>query len=211
PASALQKSEEDVITSVDEYCNENILRRLNDGREGAGQPDANGNDEADIFRQAVEQALGTHHAEMEQWLSKLDTIGTHLTDQVAQGWNKVNKQIEIQQQKHVAVLHEQQLDQQARLQAQLDQMANAADKIQQTLSTLSSQTATLQTQVNDTFSQTHTSLSNHLTGVQSGLSSLSDVLEKLGDQQVVVQQVATAPATSRGGWFGRKSRNNGHG
>ncbi len=210
PASALQKSEEDLITSVDEYCNENLLRRLNDGREGGAERGVSGGGaESDIFRQAVEQALGTHHAEMEQWLSKLDTIGTHLTDQVAQGWNKVNKQIEVQQQKHVTVLHEQQLDQQARLQAQLDQMANAADKIQQTLSALSTQTATLQTQVNETFSQTNTSLSNHLSGVQSGLSSLSGVLEKLGDQQVVVQQVAAAPEPRRNGWFSKKSRANG--
>ncbi len=34
PTSAMQKSEEDLITAVDEYCNENLLRRLNDGREG---------------------------------------------------------------------------------------------------------------------------------------------------------------------------------
>lgn len=212
PASALQKSEEDVITNVDEYCNENLLRRLNDGREGGAERGATaGGGESDIFRQAVEQALGTRHAEMEQWLSKLDTIGTHLTDQVSAGWDKVNKRIEEQQQKHVNVLHEQQLDQQARLQAQLDQMANAADKIQQTLSSLAEQTTTLQTHVNETFSQTNTSLSDHLSGVQSGLASLSGVLDKLGDQQVVVQQVAVQPETSRNGWFGKKSRTRGRG
>ncbi|EMI18146.1 putative membrane protein [Rhodopirellula maiorica SM1] len=210
PASALQKSEEDVITNVDEYCNENLLRRLNDGREGGAERGASGG-ESDIFRQAVEQALGTHHAEMEQWLSKLDTIGTHLTDQVSAGWDKVNKRIEEQQQKHVNVLHEQQLDQQARLQAQLDQMANAADKIQQTLTSLAEQTTTLQSQVNETFSNTNTSLTNHLSGVQTGLASLSGVLERLGDQQVVVQQVAAQPEPSRNGWFSKKSRTRGRG
>ncbi|GAA5505317.1 MotA/TolQ/ExbB proton channel family protein [Novipirellula caenicola] len=210
PASALQKSEEDLITSVDEYCNENLLRRLNDGREGTGERNANDGD-SDIFRKAVEQALGTHHAEMEQWLSKLDTIGTHLTDQVSAGWDKVNKRIEEQQQKHVNVLHEQQLDQQARLQAQLDQMANAADKIQQTLTSLAEQTSTLQTHVNETFSQTNTSLTNHLSGVQTGLASLSGVLERLGDQQVVVQQVAAQPEPSRNGWFSKKSLTRGRG
>lgn len=211
PASALQKSEEDLITSVDEYCNENLLRRLNDGREGGAERGASGGtaDESDIFRKAVEQALGTHHAEMEQWLSKLDGIGSHLTDQVSQGWDKVNQRIEQQQEKHIKVLHEQQLDQQARLQAQLDQMANAADKIQQTLTSLTEQTVTLQSQVNDTFSQTHTSLTEHLSGVQSGLSSLSGVLQQLGDQQVVVQQVAAAEEPKRNGWFGKRSRSKG--
>ncbi|QEG41019.1 MotA/TolQ/ExbB proton channel family protein [Roseimaritima ulvae] len=207
PASALQKSEEDLITSVDEYCNENLLRRLNDGREGGAERGASGAaaGESDVFRQAVEQALGTHHAEMEQWLAKLDGIGSHLTDQVSQGWDKVNQRIEQQQEKHIKVLHEQQLDQQARLQAQLDQMANAADKIQQTLTSLTEQTVSLQSQVNETFSQTHTSLEEHLTGVQTGLASLSSVLQQLGDQQVVVQQVASDPP-SRNGWFGKRSR-----
>ncbi len=209
PASALQKSEEDLISSVDEYCNENLLRRLNDGREGGaerGAGSASSPEESDVFRKAVEQALGTHHAEMEQWLSKLDKIGSHLTDQVSQGWDKVNKRIEDQQQKHVKLLHEQQLDQQARLQAQLDQMANAADKIQTTLTKLAEQTATLQTQVNETYAQTGTQLSEHLIGVQSGLSSLSGVLEKLSTQQVVIQQVAAAPAPKKSGWFGGRSK-----
>ena len=37
PQSALQKSEEDLVTWVDEYCNENLLKRLNDGREGGAE------------------------------------------------------------------------------------------------------------------------------------------------------------------------------
>ena len=126
-----------------------------------------------------------------------------MTDRVSKGWDTVNQRIESQQQKHVAVLYEQQLDQQARLQAQLDQMANAADKIQQTLTKLSQQTETMQLQVNQTFSQTNDSLQTHLAGVESGLSSLGSVLEKL-DGQVVVQQVE---ADAKKGWFG-KSRGN---
>ncbi len=211
PASALQKSEEDLITSVDEYCNENLLRRLNDGREGGAERGAGGGGvDTDVFRDAVEQALGTQHAELERWLEKLDAIGGRLTDQVSQGWDKVNDRIEKQQQKHVATLHEQQLDQQARLQAQLDQMANAANKIQATLTRLAEQTETMQSQVNNTFSQTNDSLQEHLSGVESGLTSLGGVLQKLGDQQVVVQQVAAEPAKKKG-WFGKSSRSRGNG
>jgi hypothetical protein len=36
PASAIQKSEEDLLNQVDDYCNENLLKRLNDGGAGAG-------------------------------------------------------------------------------------------------------------------------------------------------------------------------------
>ncbi len=203
PASALQKGEEDVITKVDEYCNENLLRRLNDGREGGAERGAaGGGADTQVFREAVEQALGTQHAELERWLGKLDAIGGRLTEQVSKGWDQVNDRIEQQQQQHVAVLHKQQLDQQARLQAQLDQMANAADRIQANLSQLAEQTATLQTQVNETFEQTNGALTEHLSGIHVGLSSLSSVLEKIGDQQVIVQQIESLPEPARG-WFGR--------
>jgi biopolymer transport protein ExbB/TolQ len=209
PASALQKGEEDLITRVDEYCNENLLRRLNDGREGGAERGAgsggSGPADTQVFRDAVEQALGTQHAEMERWLGKLDAIGGRLTSQVAQGWDEVNKRIESQQQKHVETLHQQQLDQQARLQAQLDQMANAADKIQTTLSKLAEQTEVLQNQVNTTFTQTGDSLTKHLDGVQSGLSRLGEVLHQIGNEQVIVQQVEAAPPAKRG-WFGRNAK-----
>lgn len=205
PASALQKSEEDLISSVDEYCNENLLRRLNDGREGGaerGAGGANSGGDVAIFRAAVEQALGTQHAEMERWLAKLDAIGTTLTSQVSKGWDEVNGKIEQQQQKHVALLQKQTLDQQAVLQAQLDQMANAAEKIQVTLAGLADQAANMQNNVTGSFAQSQTTMQEHLAGLDRGLSSLSGVLEKLGDQQVVVQQVEAR----RSGWFGGGSK-----
>ena len=36
PTSSLQKAEEDMLNSVDEYCNENLLKRLKDGHEHGG-------------------------------------------------------------------------------------------------------------------------------------------------------------------------------
>ena len=209
PASAIQKSEEDLIMAVDEYCNESLLRRLNDGREG-GAIRGLGSDNGDtaVFREAVEQALGTQHAEMERWLTKLDAIGGRLTTQVAQGWDEVNNRIEGQQKQHVKVLHSQQLDQQARLQAQLDQMANAADKIQATLTNLANQAANMQTEVNGAFANANTALAENFQGMSRGLQNLSGVLESLGEQQVVVQQVAAPadPSAQKSGWFGKKSR-----
>ncbi len=172
PASALQKSEEDLITSVDEYCNENLLRRLNDGREGGAERGAIGGGDANIFRDAVEQALATQHAELEQWLKKLDAIGGRLTSQVSKGWEQVNERIEKQQQKHLALLHQQQQQQQTHMQTQLDRMTSSAQEIQATLSTLAEQAAAMQSHVNDTFSATQDSLQRHLSGVETGLTSL---------------------------------------
>jgi uncharacterized protein (DUF885 family) len=155
--------------------------------------------------------MGTQHAEMERWLGKLDAIGTRLSSQVGQGWDQVNEKIEKQQRAHVKTLNEQQLDQQARLQAQLDQMANAAGKIQGTLSQLSKQAESMQNDVTGSFAGANESLQANFEGLSRGLNSLSGVLEKLGEQQVVVQQVESAPVKS--GWFGggKKSRKNGRG
>jgi len=41
PTSSMQKAEEDLLNSVDEYCNENLLRRLNDGRLGTSDGEPN--------------------------------------------------------------------------------------------------------------------------------------------------------------------------
>ncbi len=211
PAAALQKSEEDLITSVDEYCNENLLRRLNDGREGGAERGVAGGSgsDAEIFRQAVEEALATQHAELEQWLRKLDSIGGRITERVSQGWDRVNDRIEQQQQKHITLMHQQQRKQQSLLQAQLEEMSAAANQIQASLSQLAEQAAAMQSHVNETFSETQTTLQNHLSGVESGLTSLGSVLERLGDGQVLVQQVEPEP---KRGWFFRsksKSRRNG--
>ena len=131
PASVLQKSEEDLITSVDEYCNENLLRRLNDGKAGlAVTPANNGND----------AAFG-------QWLG---------------------------------------------------QMTESAEEIKKSLTQLTEQTVALRTKTQSTINQTNGSLTEHIVGVQKGLAGLNDVLESLGEKQVVVQQV---PAKK--GWFRR--------
>ena len=206
PTSALQKSEEDLITAVDEYCNENLLRRLNDGRDGGAERGATGGANVSIFREAVEAAMGTHHAELEKWLEKLDSIGGKLTSQIADGWDKVSGRMQQQQQQHAATLQQQQAEQQRLLKTQLDQMANAATQIQATLVTVASQAATMQTTVNGSFSSAQETLQQRFRGLESGLSSLNGVLTKLGEQSVIIQQVAPTAAPVKRGWFGSSKK-----
>jgi hypothetical protein len=198
PTSAMQKSEEDLITAVDEYCNENLLRRLNDGREGGAERGVAGGANVSIFRDAVEAAMGTHHAELEKWLEKLDKIGVKVTTQIAEGWDSTNTRMQKQQQQHAASLQQQQAEQQKQLAAQIEKMAAAATQIQATLATVANQAATMQSSVNGSFSAAQETLQQRFTGLETGLNSLNGVLTKLGEQSVVVQQVAPA----RRGWFG---------
>jgi prefoldin subunit 5 len=187
PTSAMQKSEEDQITAVDEYCNENLLRRLNDGREGGAERGAAGGANVSVFREAVEAAMGTHHAELEKWLEKLDSIGGKMTTQIAECWDKTNSRMQ-----------QQQAEQQRQLTEQLTQMAAAAAKIEATLATVAKQAATMQTSVNGSFSAAQETLQQRFAGLESGLNSLNGVLTKLGEQSIVVQQVAP----TKRGWFG---------
>lgn len=135
PASALQKSEEDLITAVDEYCNENLLRRLNDG--AASRNNGAGGDPT-LFREAFEAVLHTHRDELHQ---------------------------------------------------QLQTMNNAARSIQEAMSGVATETADIKLELSSSFN-----------GLARGLQKLNSVLQQLGEQSIVVQQIDTEP-THRG-WFG---------
>ncbi len=58
PASSLQKAEEDLLNWVDEYCNENLLKRLQDGGDAAPLPDA------DAVGRIVQRAIDANLAEV---------------------------------------------------------------------------------------------------------------------------------------------------
>ncbi len=203
PTSALQKSEDGLVTIADEYCNENLLRRLNDGREGGAERGAGGGLGGDltVFRQAVEAAMGTHHAELENWLQRLDAIGSKLTTQVAKGWTDINAKMKDQQEQQLAAFKQQYAEQTSRLQGQLQEMNSTAMEIQKALAELSRQAASMQSDVSKSVAGSTDALQSHFAGLERGLSGLSSVLESLGEQQVVVQQVEP----ERRGWFGGRS------
>ena len=205
PTSAMQKSEDGLVTIADEYCNENLLRRLNDGREGGAERGAGGGSgvDAKIFREAVEAAMGTHHAELENWLQKLDAIGSKLTTHVAKGWTDINTKMKEQQEEQLASFKQQYIEHTTLLQKQLQEMNVSAVDIQKALADLSGQAASMQSDVTKSVSGSTEALQTHFAGVERGLTGLSRVLESLGEKQVIVQQVE-AP---RRGWFGGKKRN----
>ncbi|MDA1050399.1 MAG: MotA/TolQ/ExbB proton channel family protein [Planctomycetota bacterium] len=204
PTSAMQKSEEGLVTIADEYCNENLLRRLNDGREGGAERGAGGGfgGDAKIFREAVEAAMGTHHAELENWLQKLDAIGSKLTTQVAKGWTDINTKMKEQQEQQLASFKQQYVEHTTLLQRQLQEMNVSAVEIQRALADLGGQAAAMQSDVTKSVSGSTAALQTHFAGLERGLTELSSVLESLNGKQVVVQQVAPEPR----GWFGGKKR-----
>lgn len=80
PASSLQKAEEDLLNWVEEYCNENLLKRLQDHEEPATTSDAG-------LQKAVTAAMAPHHAELRAWSAKLKDVGKSIVEEVSQGWS----------------------------------------------------------------------------------------------------------------------------
>ncbi len=90
PVRAMQKAEDGLLAWVDEYCNENLLKRLRD----EVQVDAGFSHNANEIRKAVNAAMVNHHAELQAWTQKLDAIGKSLTEQVVAGWRDSHEQMQ---------------------------------------------------------------------------------------------------------------------
>ncbi|MBM4041015.1 MAG: hypothetical protein FJ290_21150 [Planctomycetes bacterium] len=81
PMSSMRKAEEDMLISVAEYCNENLLRRLSEGKKES--PDQQ------RLRDAVAAAVAAHEAELRNLCKRLDATGETLTRNIVAGWESV--------------------------------------------------------------------------------------------------------------------------
>ncbi len=172
PTSSMQKAEEDLLNWVDEYCNENLIKRLQDGGR-RGQPVSS----QEQMQAAIHEAMADHHAELQTWTKKLDAIGSTLTRRVVEGWGEVFQQLQQGHGERVRELNE-------------------------ALTGLAERSGTVQTQAADSMNEAARSLSDYFAEMQRGLTSLNEVLEKLGEQQIVIQH-----QPRRGWWFfGGKNR-----
>ena len=225
PTSSMQKVEEDVLNWVDEYCNENLIKRLDDG--GANRGDGT---TPEKIQQAVDKAMTAHHAELKAWSKKLESIGMTLTKQVLKGWGSVDEKLQKQHEQQIGDLREtfstaaeeqqqlfSQLDQVqvklaevqekqlAQQQQLVEQTIQQAEQLQQVLSTLVEGTSAVQTEVSDSLQATATSMATQLGGLEQGLQSLNNVLVKLGEQQVVIQTNVQPGGRGLFGWLGKKN------
>lgn len=209
PVSSMQKSEEDMLGWVDEYCNENLLKRLNDGRDGGAERGSGGGRSA--IQQAVDGAMREHHAELRIWTKKLEAIGETVSATMAERWEQINAQMLDQMQQQLHTVQEQVQQQQSRSQAEVETLTSMAADFQQNL----------QEQVQQQYARTHaeietiTSMASDfqrgLLHMQQGLTGLNDVLASLGERQIVVEVVPGAETPRRSWMFWRtvKPKKNG--
>ncbi len=98
PMSGIQKAENGLLNWVDEYCNENLIKRLKDKNsveDGGHLPPE--------IQQALTATVGQHTAAMNLWNEKLAKIGDKLVHQVQTDLHTVNHDM-IQQQAKITNL-----------------------------------------------------------------------------------------------------------
>lgn len=190
PMSSLQKAEQDLLNWVDEYCNENLLKRLKEARAPSPLDGANGQ----ALQAAIDAAMAVHHAEFRAWAKKLEATGESLAQQIAKAWAQTDEKI---RERHAAAMREI-VKAGDSFQQTAERLKTASEKQAAAMDDLAARTTELQTRLADSLErssqsicQAAESLGAYFNAVQSGLSSLNDVLGKLGERQVVVQLPAS--------------------
>jgi len=192
PSSSMQKSEEDLLNWVDEYCNENLLKRLKESDH------ASSGDEKDhrrLIQRTIDKAMADHHAELQTWTQKLEGIGSTLSQQVMKSWGKIDDKIRAQQEEQLNSV--QQVIE--KLTTQHHSVVEQMESVEQKMTELQAAHVTHLEQMNGEATEMAEAagvLSQSFNGVQQGLNGLNTVLSDLGEKQVLIQQVE-AP---RKGW-----------
>ena len=204
PMTSLQKSEQDLLNNVDEYCNENLLKRLKDEH----TPQAAGGIDNKALQAAIDAAITPHHAELRAWTKKLESIGETISKQVSQGWNRADEQL---QQRHGQVIKQ--------LQKSVESAGELTDRLKvisetqsETMTQLAERTIQAQSDVGEAMDATGQqmqsaadSIQKYFGALEEGLGTLNRVLGDLGEKQVVVQVEQQAPAKSGWSFFGGRN------
>jgi methyl-accepting chemotaxis protein len=215
PVSALQKLEGDVIGEVDEYTNEYLLRRLEDGRntEEHRIPSASRNDMQDV----VQAALKVHRAELEGWIGQLKTLGKGVAADLFDSWKKIDdKQTErISQteqsltsfvgkldgmgEKLAAKVEEGWSNAHDRLYeknaGQVEQLGKMVESTRDEIAAMASTAQDAKGQSTDLMSQAASSVQEYTQSLQKSLTELAETMERLNGQTITVEM-------KQRGWFG---------
>lgn len=176
PLNAVQKAEEDLLGWVDAYCNENLLKRLNDS---GGMPGGGGNAEDAI--QAISQSLlQSQGAILREFRSVQEAMGE---TQKAQAQTVENMSTAIDRQltgmQERAEAHQKQLE--STLVAIVTHVGEAMKDIRENGVAVEAAAGKL-------ISASTSSVKTHIAALAEGMSRLNEVLRELGSRQVVIQQ-----------------------
>lgn len=170
PVSGLQKYEGDILGQVDEYTNENLLRRLDDGRGGGAERGLSGG--RGEVSEAIEAALAPHREQLEAWMRQVQSLGDEVAAQVKQGWDEVN-----------AKLVEEHTRQTSRV-GEIDGLVTAS---REGLARVVADATAARQEAGEAMKESAASVQAYTASLERGLSALAATLERLGEEKVVVE------------------------
>ena len=216
PVSALQKLEGDVIGEVDEYTNEYLLRRLEDGRGGPEQqmPSASRVDMQDV----VNAALKAHRAELEGWGAQLKTLGKSVSADLLDSWKKIDEkqterisqteqslsnfvgQLDGMGEKLAAKVEEGWSNAHDRLYeknaGQVEQLGQMVQSTRDEIAAMASTAQEARGRAAELMTQAAGNVQEYTHSLQQSLAGLAETLERLNGQTLTIE------TKSGGGWFG---------
>ncbi len=210
PMKSMQKAEEDLLNAVDEYTNDNLLRRLQDAERQSAASDE------ERLEQAIHAAMANHHAELRSWSKKLEAIGETFRQSAEQRWKQIHQRL-MEEQRSREESWSQEVERLIQKQTQAaDQVVQTYQPLMDRMSELQQQIGELQTQEAaeqsahqqwlaesaQSMQQSAEALRRSVTGVEEGLQSLNAVLRDLDGRTVTVEK-------PRRSFFGRSKRNGG--
>lgn len=191
PVSALQKHEGDLVGQVDEYTNENLLRRLDDGLDG-GAERGMGASRAEA-RRVFEEIFGPHRAQLDAWNDRLATIGQQLAEQVKAGWSDVNARLVAE--------HERQAE-------RIGRIDGLVAKTEENLAAVAADATAARERAAASLAQAAAGVESYTRSLTQALGGLSEALARLEGRQIVVEALPAPPSwwdfLGRRGTTGRK-------
>lgn len=97
--SSLQKAEEDMLNTIDEFCTENLLKRLNELRNDLTTDEG----KQDMIAQMIDslrQLFAMQQERLDAWSAQLGLIGETISKHVAEGWKGTQESLQKQYEEH---------------------------------------------------------------------------------------------------------------
>ncbi|MEM7394084.1 MAG: MotA/TolQ/ExbB proton channel family protein, partial [Verrucomicrobiota bacterium] len=176
PASSMQKAEEDLLNRIDEYCNENLLKRLDD---------AGGVADVAIHTERIMESIGEAVTGSQQnVLETLQGIVGQMAEVQEAQVEQANAFREMVQQE-LSQLSERAADEQERVDTRLAELVKKTEA-----------------ESRDAMKRNAEVIQHHFAALGEGINALNGVLKNVGEGQVVVQQVRE----ERRRWFERRKK-----
>lgn len=184
PSSSMQKAEEDLLSWVDAYCNENLLKRLNDGGGIVGGAQGDSDSAIQSIAQVLTQSQQGILSEFRQLQTHMSNVQDDQAAIIQRMAEAVDEQLAAMEER--ASAHQEVLE---------ETIGKAVNPIRKTMKELRENGQEVGSQASEVIADSAEAIQSYMAALTEGIDGLNNVLGELGEKQVVIQQ------TRRRGWW----------